>query len=425
MARVYKLLLRPSLYSAPQGVLKATPARLKHWIRTFRRMKAKGIRVPIGHGHQPQALPGDASARARNQYYLGALNAGYLDALDLDKRGGLRAVLDCPGYDLDDKGNLVAWTRLGDGREVRTAIAEVSAAIRDWTDGTGETWPDAIVHIALTPLPVAHGTGPFTPAPIAPLEGIELSLSNRYRRLSNADDAYADDAIAQGKPYRGPIERSPGRGRPASSTRGPSLEDTQLERALRVLRQNGLHDAADAVEALFSNGRRGGEDQEERDEVAEEIRRRADRASPRPVKTLAPAAAEAVQLLLSNAADDSDAISTPAEGDDGDLLGKTLRVLDQHGLKLPADTDSSNLIERILTAGWGRYQDALESEQDDIERRAERASLKAPGLNGQSTLKDMTETQGPVMMSTSYADDDMSVQARAARVSRCRGNRGA
>lgn len=164
MATVTKILLRPAIYSAPQGQLRATPARLARWARTFADMMDQDIRVPVAWGHQPEALPGDSQQRATQQYYLSRFNAGYLEQMGVDAEGNLSVRLDCPGCDLDEKGNLTSWVKLPDGRQVRTAIAEVSAAIRDWTDGTGRVWPDSIVHVALTPLPVAHGTGGFKPA---------------------------------------------------------------------------------------------------------------------------------------------------------------------------------------------------------------------------------------------------------------------
>lgn len=178
MSTVRKVLLRPGIYQAPQGELRATRKRVERWAETFRRMKALGIKIPCAWGHQPEAEPADASQRAERQYYLSRLNAGYLDDMAVDDQGNLSAVLDVPGCELDDKGNLVAWTRLPDGREVKTAVAEVSAAIKDWTDGQGRTWPDSIIHVALTPLPVVAGQEGFMALSTAGGKGpIYLSLT--------------------------------------------------------------------------------------------------------------------------------------------------------------------------------------------------------------------------------------------------------
>lgn len=195
MARVSKTLLRRGIYEAPQGTLKASQGRLSNWVKTWREMDAVGIRVPISWGHQPEAVPGSADDRARKQYWLSAFNAGYLDQLTISPDGKLDGKLDCPGVELDgDK--LVHWVRLPDGRQVKSAIGEVSIAVKDHVDGTGKKWEDAIVHVALTPLPVAHGHGGFSLSGCTLGDsGFTLSLSNLTHTLSASEgDDMADDA---------------------------------------------------------------------------------------------------------------------------------------------------------------------------------------------------------------------------------------
>lgn len=204
MAKALKTLLRSAIYQAPQGELHATPARVRRWAEQFREMKAVGIKIPVGWGHQPDALPFDPRhmPRAQQQYHFSKYNAGYLGDMRsgivpdvLDPKGKqiaeLSAALDCPGVELEGD-NLVHWVKLPDGRQVKAAIGEVSVAIRDWKDGTGKLWPDAIVHVALTPLPVAHGHGGFSPAPAAGCEaaeaGITLSLSSLLFTLSTESE---------------------------------------------------------------------------------------------------------------------------------------------------------------------------------------------------------------------------------------------
>ena len=83
------------------------------------------------------------------QYYLSAMNAGYLDDLTIDEKGQLAGKPNCPGCEIDPAtGNYTAWVRLPDGREVKTAIGEVSVAIGDWTDGQGRKWKDVLKHVA-------------------------------------------------------------------------------------------------------------------------------------------------------------------------------------------------------------------------------------------------------------------------------------
>lgn len=199
MAAVHKVLVRPAVYTTPQGVLHAYPSRVKGWADTWRRMSEAGIKVPVSYGHQPRALPLDPTAsREQSAYHFSALNAGYVADMSFDPAtGNLSSKLDCPGMELDgDK--LVAWTKLPDGREVKTAIGEVSVAIKKWTDGQGREWPDAIVHVALTPLPVAHGTGGFEHALscVGDPMGYTLSLNSALYELateSDMEDEYDDD----------------------------------------------------------------------------------------------------------------------------------------------------------------------------------------------------------------------------------------
>lgn len=157
LARVTKTILEPGNWRSPQGELRATPERIRRYADQFAAMKAKGIRVPLPWGHQPHALPITPDEIAESEYARSRFNAGYVEDLFVSKAGKLRAVIDAPGLDADADGNLV------DPRN-GTAIAEVSPGIAGkWTDGHGQTWEDAILHVALTPLPVQTGQDGFTP----------------------------------------------------------------------------------------------------------------------------------------------------------------------------------------------------------------------------------------------------------------------
>lgn len=185
MARFTKNILPPGDYHAPQGVLQATPERLRSWAAKFRCMKAAGIRVPICWGHQPGAVPGSGKGKSARQYEMSRFNAGYIEDLRFGANG-LEAVMDVPGAEVDEDGNLLTWAVMPDGRKVRCAIKEVSASIRDFRDGKGRDWGDAIMHVALVPLPVVGGQSGFKAADLGfdyrdrPGE-IHLSLSNLLR----------------------------------------------------------------------------------------------------------------------------------------------------------------------------------------------------------------------------------------------------
>lgn len=151
-------MIAPGTYRTADGVRAVTPARVKHWHETLQGMLAAGIHPPVSWGHKDAAQPGGADApvwRAR-------FTAGKVAGSEIDPgTNELFFHLDVPGLDLAHDGKLVGRAQLPDGRPVQTAIDEVSIAARDWTDGTGRVWRDAPIHLALTPLPVVAGQGPF------------------------------------------------------------------------------------------------------------------------------------------------------------------------------------------------------------------------------------------------------------------------
>src|SRR5262245_35198331 len=160
MARFRKTVIRPGEYLSPDGPVHIDAARLHRWAHTFRQMASRGIKIPFCWGHQPDGRPEEDEADYQNR--VARYTAGYLTDLYVDPlTGGLVAEGDAPGVEPDGKGHLVHWVRLPDGREVKSAVGEVSIGIDDWTDGSGRCWPDSIIHLAATPLPVWHGQDGF------------------------------------------------------------------------------------------------------------------------------------------------------------------------------------------------------------------------------------------------------------------------
>lgn len=250
MATSRKLLVRKGIYQPPQGELVVTPARLRHWKDSFQRMRAAGLRIPIAWGHQPEAVPGDTDDRARKQYYLSRYNAGYLDSLDTDGND-LNGVLSVPGCEVDpDTGNLLSWVKLPDGREVKTAVGEVSIAIKDFTDGQGREWPDSIIHVALTPLPVVDSQTGFEPAKTLGLEACDTPI---YLSLTHLLSAEADmpDEFEKDKPE---VEGEEGEESAEKKAPAPPPEPVAAPKAnhfaaaLEVLRANGISLPEDTTE---------------------------------------------------------------------------------------------------------------------------------------------------------------------------------
>jgi hypothetical protein len=154
MARAWVTAVPPGIHQAPQGPVVATPERIQGWHAKYQRMKAMGIDVPVPWGHHPDALPG---SRAK-------FNAGYLRDSRVGPKGSLDFLVDVPGAEVDADGHLLTEEVGPDGVRRKAAIREVSAGIRDWTDGQRRRWEDAVVHLALVTHPVVAGQKGFTAA---------------------------------------------------------------------------------------------------------------------------------------------------------------------------------------------------------------------------------------------------------------------
>ncbi len=163
-----------------------TPERIRRWADQHSQMSRLGIKTPVPWGHQRAAVP---SYPGESQYLASKLNAGYFPELKPSADGKrLEAIIDAPGLELDH-GNLVTMAELPDGRKVKTAIGEVSAAIaKNFRDGKGRMWNDVLTHIAVTPLPVWAGQSGFQALGLEP-ETVCLSLGAAGWTLATGDKA--------------------------------------------------------------------------------------------------------------------------------------------------------------------------------------------------------------------------------------------
>jgi hypothetical protein len=167
-----KEIIAPDDYHTPDGVVRATPRRIRHWLSMFKRMKKKGLPVPIPWEHQEGAKP-DPAARLANQ---AKHNAGHVDDMFLDRNGALWGKLNIPRDD--------------HARQIKENVKFVSPEIDDeWEDGDGEVWHDIITHVAVTPRPVHYKQKPFgTKAKLSqPRRGVvwlSLNQGRNFRRLA-------------------------------------------------------------------------------------------------------------------------------------------------------------------------------------------------------------------------------------------------
>lgn len=231
-----KTLVKTGVYRAPQGEFRADRARLRRLVDNFHAMKAAGIRVPISWGHSPYANPASDRERHEQQFWFGAHNAGYLPDLNLTDKGEFDGIMDVPGVELDKDGDLVHWIKLPDGRQVRGKVGEVSIAVKPFTDGTGKDWGESLVHVALTPLPVAHGHGGFTASMSSVCKNdsgeYTLSLAQFTRTLAASEEAPVADDKEDKKP---PFEKKEG-----TDDKGGGDSKDHFAEGMKILAARGI-----------------------------------------------------------------------------------------------------------------------------------------------------------------------------------------
>jgi len=238
MAKVSGLLARVGVHQARGGVYHATPERFRNHVRQFQAMKAAGHKVPVCWGHQPGAKPATAAERAELEYWKSKFNAGHLEDLRFDEaKGEMHFAADVPGAERDAQGRLVTWTRLPDGREVQSAISEVSAAIHNFTAGDAREYPDAVTHVALCVLPIIADQPPLNAAELSADIGEPLYLAASTFLYELGSAPVADEKLPE-KPAETTTPEKPAEAPPAAPTVDP--KDAQFQDALAALRELGL-----------------------------------------------------------------------------------------------------------------------------------------------------------------------------------------
>lgn len=188
MAKFQKAILKVGVYQSPDGEVKVTPARLKHWADSFQQMKTAHLAVPVSwdHDDDPQAsVPVKIlSTAAKRRPAQGTV--GYLRDVKLTADGNSADVV------LDIRGE-------ENNRKVKDNLAFVSPVIRDsWPDGQGKIWTDIFGHMDLVQHPVDSSQTPFVPADSQAIPcGLRMGLDSgnpvTYRMAVHEDEDMADD----------------------------------------------------------------------------------------------------------------------------------------------------------------------------------------------------------------------------------------
>jgi len=185
--RFKKPIVTTGIYTIPGETpkkVKITHDRLTHWIKQFDSMKEAGISVPAPWNHSKDALPmsvGNDGTLPRSD-----INAGWWEKIWLQD-GTLWGELDVP--------------RSEDAVKIGTNVKESSIYVRpEFNDGSGNTWDDSLMHIALVTHPIENGQGNFEP--VEEMEnGIALAMSQLTEPLSmsNLDEVRPGGSVAPQK----------------------------------------------------------------------------------------------------------------------------------------------------------------------------------------------------------------------------------
>lgn len=157
MAKFRKAILHANrTYHSPDGPLRVTPERLRHWAKKHAELTAAGVKVPVSWGHGDsieQLVPVKFSSDKKSKPPQGTV--GYLDSFAVAKDGSSAEIV------LDIR-------RAADVEMVSQNLAYVSPVIfESWTDGDGITHRDVITHADLVQHPVDHHQSEFSPVSVA------------------------------------------------------------------------------------------------------------------------------------------------------------------------------------------------------------------------------------------------------------------
>ncbi len=153
MAKFQKNILEVGTYQSPDGEVKVTTDRLRHWSKSFARMKESNIGVPVSWDHNDDPAKSTpiqfSSTRRRRRPAAGTV--GYLESFDVSDDGQSATIaLDIP--------------RTEDADKVKHNLAMVSPVLfESWKDGRGENHKDCITHVDLVQHPVDNSQTEFEP----------------------------------------------------------------------------------------------------------------------------------------------------------------------------------------------------------------------------------------------------------------------
>ncbi len=181
-----KAILRVGTYQSPDGEVKVTPKRLKHWAATHRRMMANRLGVPISFDHAdddadlaPVAFSTGRGPRSAKD------SVGFLKSIEVAPDGNHANII----LDIRDPKAI---------QKARENVVEVSPVVfPTWQDGRGKNYRDCITHLDLVNHPVDNSQGQFSEVnAIACCLRMGLADSKKTKLFRMAEDDSMDENAA-------------------------------------------------------------------------------------------------------------------------------------------------------------------------------------------------------------------------------------
>lgn len=165
-------------YHSPDGEVKVTPERLKHWAEGFERLRAAKYDVPVSWDH---ATDINGLAPVKMLKNSAANSVGKLAEFKVAKDGQSAEIM----LDLTDP--------KARGRARRNEVYVSPVIFESWKDGAKNEYKDVITHVDMVVHPVDYSQGPFEPIEPGTIAcALRMGLSTAIYRLSK-DDKPGDD----------------------------------------------------------------------------------------------------------------------------------------------------------------------------------------------------------------------------------------
>jgi hypothetical protein len=191
-----KAALRVGTYHSPDGIVRVTPSRLRHWAEQFNAMTEAGQVIPMhwDHGNDLESLQPIAMDAFERKATRSAANS-------VGKLTKLRVAPDGQSAELE----FITLTPSATEKVEANAVYVSPVIFPEWKDGAGHTYTDVITHMDLVNHPVDHSQGPAKPVPQPALMScIRMGMDNKPYKMGDDEKPAAPAMNAPPEPMPEP-----------------------------------------------------------------------------------------------------------------------------------------------------------------------------------------------------------------------------